>query len=190
MKINIIKLILIFLFTAIFLLISIVLFDLAKFDSSYINKNSLTFSVNNLNSKTSKNFFRYYDNLYHEAQLSNLARRTYMIICIICFQKKREEELAKEHLERQSYQVYLPKILGRKRQSGRTIRVIQPMFPRYLFINLSDETDDWGPIRSTIGVSTLVRFGMEPAKVPENLIKYVQKENTKFISVMKDIFNK
>ena len=93
--------------------------------------------------------------------------------------KPREEELAKEHLERQSYQVYLPKIFGRKRQSGRTIRVIQPMFPRYLFINLSDETDDWGPIRSTIGVSTLVRFGMEPAKVPENLIiKLKESENT------------
>jgi len=85
--------------------------------------------------------------------------------------KPKEEELAEEHLERQSYQVYLPKILGRKRQSGRTIRVIQPMFPRYLFINLSDETDDWGPIRSTIGVSTLVRFGMEPAKIPDKLIQ-------------------
>jgi transcriptional antiterminator RfaH len=93
--------------------------------------------------------------------------------------KPKEEELAKEHLKRQSYQVYLPKIFARKRQSGRIIRAIQPMFPRYLFINLSDETDDWGPIRSTIGVSTLVRFGMEPAKVPENIIiKLKENENT------------
>jgi len=93
--------------------------------------------------------------------------------------KPRDEDLAKEHLERQGYQVYLPKLLGRKRQGGRTIRAIQPMFPRYLFINLSDKDDDWGPIRSTIGVSTLVRFGMEPAKVPENLvIKLKESENT------------
>ena len=44
------------------------------------------------------------------------------------------------------------------------------MFPRYLFINLNDQTDDWGPIRSTIGVSTLVRFGNIPGKVPEIFI--------------------
>jgi transcriptional antiterminator RfaH len=44
------------------------------------------------------------------------------------------------------------------------------MFPRYLFMHLSDETDNWGPIRSTVGVSNLVRFGMQPARVPDNLI--------------------
>ena len=60
--------------------------------------------------------------------------------------------------------------MGRIKKRGRTQRSIQPMFPRYLFIYLSDQTDDWGPIRSTIGVSNLVKFGMAPAKVPENLI--------------------
>jgi len=43
-----------------------VLFDLAKYDSSYINRSSLTFSINNLNSKKTKKAFRYYENLYHE----------------------------------------------------------------------------------------------------------------------------
>jgi transcriptional antiterminator RfaH len=44
------------------------------------------------------------------------------------------------------------------------------MFPRYLFIQLNDQTDDWGPVRSTIGVSSLVRFGMQPARVPDDLV--------------------
>ena len=92
--------------------------------------------------------------------------------------KPREEDLASENLERQGYQIYLPKILGRAKRRGKTIRSVQPMFPRYLFIYLSDVTDDWGPIRSTIGVSTLVRFGMIPAKVPESLIVSLKsKEN-------------
>ena len=52
------------LFTVLILLISVVLFDLASYDSSYINKKSLTFSTNNLNSKKNKFFFLYYDNLY------------------------------------------------------------------------------------------------------------------------------
>jgi len=67
--------------------------------------------------------------------------------------------------------VYLPLAQVRRRRKGRTVRVVDPIFPRYLFINLSDKTDDWGPIRSTIGVSSLVRFGQLPAKIPDNLIE-------------------
>ena len=43
-----------------------VLFDLANYDSSYINRNSLTFSINNLNSQKTKKFFRYYENFSHK----------------------------------------------------------------------------------------------------------------------------
>ena len=93
--------------------------------------------------------------------------------------KPKSEQLAKENLERQGYEAYLPLILGRAKKRGKTVKSIQPMFPRYLFIYLSDQTDDWGPIRSTLGVSTLVRFGMTPAKVPEVLINSLkQNENS------------
>ena len=88
----------------------------------------------------------------------------------LIYSKPREEKLAQENLERQGYETYLPLILGRQRKKGKTTKAIQPMFPRYLFIHLSNKTDDWGPIRSTIGVANLVRFGMQPAKVPETLI--------------------
>src|SRR3990170_842183 len=81
-----------------------------------------------------------------------------------------QERLARENLERQGYTIYLPFAEIRRRRRGKTIRVIDPMFPRYLFIYLSDETDDWRPIRSTLGVTTLVRFGQVLAKVPGNLI--------------------
>ena len=90
--------------------------------------------------------------------------------------KPKAEGIAKENLERQNFDVYLPLILSRIKRRGKTSKIIQPMFPSYLFIYLSEQTDDWGSIRSTVGVSTLVRFGMTPAKVPENLIKNL-KEN-------------
>ena len=93
--------------------------------------------------------------------------------------KPKSEQLAKENLERQGYEIYLPLILGRIKKQSKTSKAIQPMFPRYLFIHLSDETDDWGPIRSTLGVSSLIRFGMTPAKVPETLINALKgKENS------------
>jgi len=66
MKINIFKSIVVFLLTLVILLILIVLYDSANYDSSYINRNSLTFSINNLNSKKTKKLFKYYENLYQE----------------------------------------------------------------------------------------------------------------------------
>lgn len=84
--------------------------------------------------------------------------------------KPKQESIAKENLEKQDYPVYLPMAIIRRKRKGKSVRVIEAMFPRYLFINLSEQTDDWGPIRSTIGVSSLIRFGLEPAKIPQLLI--------------------
>ena len=88
----------------------------------------------------------------------------------LIYSKPKGENLAKEHLDRQGYQTYMPLVPVIRRRRGKAIRVIEPMFPRYLFINLSDETDDWRPIRSTIGVSSLVKFGQVPVSIPDSLI--------------------
>ena len=69
MKINIFRSIIILLLIGITLLISTVVFDLASYDSSYINRNSITFSINNLNSKKSKKYVQYYINLHHKIAL-------------------------------------------------------------------------------------------------------------------------
>lgn len=92
--------------------------------------------------------------------------------------KPQQELIAVENLQRQGFRTYLPKISQRRQKKGKTIRQIGPMFPRYLFIYLSNQTDDWGPIRSTIGVSSLIRFGLIPAKVPDSLIQnLITREN-------------
>ena len=51
---------------------------------------------------------------------------------------------------------------------------IEPMFPRYFFIHLDTESDNWAPIRSTVGVTNLVRFGMTPSPVPDDLIQVLR----------------
>jgi transcriptional antiterminator RfaH len=84
--------------------------------------------------------------------------------------KPRQEYTARENLERQGYRIYLPLAPVRGRRRGRTYTRIGPMFPRYLFIYLSEGVDDWGPIRSTLGVTCIVRFGQLPARVPDALI--------------------
>lgn len=92
--------------------------------------------------------------------------------------KPNQEAIAKENLERQGYETYLPMIPTRRRKRGKTIRVIAPMFPRYLFIYLSNQIDNWGPIRSTLGVASLVRFGTEPARVPADLVQKLKSQET------------
>jgi transcriptional antiterminator RfaH len=84
--------------------------------------------------------------------------------------KPRQEKTACEQLERQGFTTYLPLI----RQQGSTNQQIIPLFPRYLFIRLTAGLDDWTPIRSTRGVSSLVRVGMNPAIISEHLIKAIQ----------------
>lgn len=86
--------------------------------------------------------------------------------------KPREEARALENLERQGYRCFLPLLAVEKLRRGALVRVEEPLFPRYLFIELDADGSgqSWAPIRSTKGVSQLVRFGAEAAKVDERLI--------------------
>ncbi len=101
----------------------------------------------------------------------NISRSWYLI-----HTKPNQEQTAKENLERQGYETYLPLTSLLKRHRGKSVRKIGPLFPRYIFIYLSDEIDNWGPIRSTLGVAALVRFGMEPAKVPDILVQNLKSQ--------------
>ena len=62
MKKKLFKLIISIFFIIIILIPMVILFDLAKYDSSYVNRNPLTFSVNNLNSYYAKKFYKNYIN--------------------------------------------------------------------------------------------------------------------------------
>ncbi len=73
--------------------------------------------------------------------------------------KPKDEERARLNLEQQGYTIYLPMVKRERRCRGKTTVNTEPLFPRYLFIKLDRENDNWAPIRSTYGVSGLVGFG-------------------------------
>ena len=87
--------------------------------------------------------------------------------------KPRQEKCALENLERQNYRCYLPMLATEKLRKGQVTLVDEPLFPRYLFIQLDNglSAPSWSPIRSTKGVNRLVSFGVEPAKVPDALVE-------------------
>lgn len=89
----------------------------------------------------------------------------------LVYTKAKSENLAQDNLNRQGFTTYLPLLKRNKRIRGRYRPIIEALFPRYLFILLDTKTDNWMPIRSTVGVSNLVRFGSTPAQVPQDLVE-------------------
>lgn len=81
------------------------------------------------------------------------------------------EALAKTNLERQGYRVYYPRLLGACRQRGRWVERVVALFPRYLFVQLELGRQSLGPVRSTLGVSCLVRAGTHPTIVPDGIVE-------------------
>jgi transcriptional antiterminator RfaH len=90
----------------------------------------------------------------------------------VIYSKPREEYRAKENLENQGYEVFLPTCQIETLLNSKVSLITEPLFPRYLFINLDQINSNWFPIRSTKGVSSLLRFGKEsnPIHVPDQII--------------------
>jgi transcriptional antiterminator RfaH len=86
--------------------------------------------------------------------------------------KVKEEFRALENLQAQGFEVFLPICQVQKKYQGKIKLAVEPLFSRYLFIRLSDVSSNWFPIRSTRGVSQLLRFGVlsEPVVLPDPII--------------------
>jgi transcriptional antiterminator RfaH len=92
--------------------------------------------------------------------------------------KPRQETRALTNLERQGYGCFLP-TFSKKKVMKQGLEVVQEaLFARYLFIELDTTLTgkSWAPIRSTLGVSKLVTFGNEPAKVDPLLIEILRQQ--------------
>lgn len=105
--------------------------------------------------------------------------------------KPRQEQRALLNLEQQGYECYLPLLSTEKIRQGSFSLIEEPLFPRYLFIHLdsSKSGQSWAPIRSTLGVSRLVTFGSDPAKVDADLINALRTQNSLLLQSPQRIFN-
>jgi transcriptional antiterminator RfaH len=90
----------------------------------------------------------------------------------LVYTKAQQEDIALLNLERQGYTCYLPKLRVERIRRRKAEMVIEPMFPRYLFVrlDLSGQGKSWTPIRSTLGVQQLIYFGSRAAQVDDQLI--------------------
>ena len=88
--------------------------------------------------------------------------------------KPRQELVAEQNLQRQGFDTYLPRIRLRKRKRNKLVDAVEPLFPRYLFIHVDPDQDSLAPVRSTLGVASLVRFGQVLQPLPDSIIAYLR----------------
>ena len=88
--------------------------------------------------------------------------------------KPHKDAYAETQLLNQGYDVYRPQAKHLKLNRGKKIEVIGSLFPRYIFISMQEGIDDWGPIRSTLGVQGVVKFGLKPAKISSAVIDEIR----------------
>jgi transcriptional antiterminator RfaH len=81
------------------------------------------------------------------------------------------ELLAKSNLERQEYRVYFPRVRQKLLRRGAWREVISALFPRYMFVQLNSAVQSLAPMRSTLGVANVVRFGAEFTTVPDAIVE-------------------
>lgn len=96
---------------------------------------------------------------------SNEVRSWYVVLA-----KPMLECKAESQLRRQGYEVWLPQLSVWKKSGGIWLRKDIPFFPRYLFVRPANADQSIAPIRSTFGVTALVRFGHEPARLCEEVV--------------------
>jgi transcriptional antiterminator RfaH len=88
--------------------------------------------------------------------------------------KPHQERKALEHLQNQGFDAWLPTIQIQKIKAGQLVSQSQPFFSRYLFVRMNPLQDNWASIRSTRGVSQLLRRGHQLSVVPDTYMHDLQ----------------
>lgn len=95
----------------------------------------------------------------------------------VVFTKPRQEAKAEVQLRRQGFEIYCPAYPRIK--PGASEVSTEPMFPRYLFLRPGRPDQSLAAVRSTLGVSNLVRFGLEPARVKADVVERIHALETR-----------
>lgn len=88
--------------------------------------------------------------------------------------KPGQAEKAAQELQNQGFEVFLPRVSVERLKRGKRTEQEEPLFPGYLFIELSEVASNWRPIRSTRGVARLITFGNRPAVVPDEVVEQLR----------------
>lgn len=92
----------------------------------------------------------------------------------LAYTKPKQESVALVNLEQQGFEAYLPLFKKFKKTELGPMALFEPMFPRYILFRPSCQEQSISAVRSTKGVSTIVRFGFEPALLHDDLVQRIR----------------
>jgi len=92
----------------------------------------------------------------------------------LAYTKPRQEDMARVNLEQQGFESYLPLYKKFRKTEQGPVSVFEPMFPRYIFFRPGKPGQSISAVRSTKGITTIVRFGFEPAVIDEVLLHRIR----------------
>lgn len=107
----------------------------------------------------------------------------------VAYTHPQKESIAEQNLKQQGFQSFVPRFEKIKRHARREEKVLAPLFPRYIFIEVDLEKDRWSAINSTRGISTLLyssenKPALVPSQVIENLKNQQNEQGTVSLSTL------
>lgn len=111
---------------------------------------------------------------------------------LVVYSKATQEDKAETNLKNQSFETYLPKFRKEVITSNKIKELIKPLFPRYLFIKITKNSiqKNIGLIRSTYGVSELLKIGEDPLVIKEEIIDSIRLMEKKHFQQLDHAFKK
>jgi transcriptional antiterminator RfaH len=110
---------------------------------------------------------------------------------LVAYTKPRQESVALQQLEQQGFEVYLPLYKKFKKTETGPVAQFEPMFPRYILFRPGKPEQSIAAVRSTKGITSLVRFGFEPAMLAGEVVRiirqYEQTQNHATIEELSDL---
>jgi transcriptional antiterminator RfaH len=88
----------------------------------------------------------------------------------------RGEDRAQWHLQNQGFDCFLPRCRKTRRHARKTDTVLEPLFPRYLFVYFDPDASQWNAINGSRGVIALLTDGKRPVPIPGDMIEELMVE--------------
>jgi transcriptional antiterminator RfaH len=92
----------------------------------------------------------------------------------LAYTKPRQEQVALQNLAQQGFDVYLPMYKKFKASEQGQVSLFEVMFPRYIFFRPGQVGQSMGTARSTKGVATVIRFGVDFARLQDVLVRQIR----------------
>lgn len=103
--------------------------------------------------------------------LANLTQDCLSTGWVVVKTHPQRERCAMEHLERQDFTAYCPMLASDAHQGSKRVHALRPLFPSYLFVQLSRNAVIWRPILSTRGVRRVLGCDQRLSFVDDRFIR-------------------